>query len=124
MVLTPQCFNNLKDVRVSKTQEFRGSFSRMYRNLSDLNSVQSDLRCYHGHKSDPRWMDTEPGDTAPPWFMDYIFNDDSQKTIPSCSPSQLTPVKPLRHSNLFGQRMEGFIIALNMILPSSLGERN
>ncbi|KAK0222699.1 hypothetical protein EDD85DRAFT_860789 [Armillaria nabsnona] len=49
-----------KDVRVSKTQEFRGSFSRMYRNLSDLNSVRSDLRCYHGHKSDPRWIDTEP----------------------------------------------------------------
>ncbi|PBK65412.1 hypothetical protein ARMSODRAFT_891913 [Armillaria solidipes] len=49
-----------KDVRVSKTQEFRRSFSRRYRNLSDLNSVRSDILCYHGHKSDPRWVDTEP----------------------------------------------------------------
>ncbi len=69
MVLTPQCFNNLKDVRVSKTQEFRESFSRRYRNLSDLNSVRSDILCYHGHKSDPRWINTEPGDTAPSKFM-------------------------------------------------------
>ena len=49
---------------MTKTQEFRDSFKRVYQNLSDINSVQSEIVCYHGHKSDPRWVDTEPGATA------------------------------------------------------------
>ncbi|KAK0196207.1 hypothetical protein F5146DRAFT_1028844 [Armillaria mellea] len=49
-----------KDARVTKTQEFRDSFKGVYENLSDINSVQCEIVCYHGHKSNPRWVDTEP----------------------------------------------------------------
>ncbi|SJL14089.1 uncharacterized protein ARMOST_17544 [Armillaria ostoyae] len=50
-----------KDVRVSKTQEFRHSFKRLYQNVSHMNTIRIDMLCYLGDKSDPRWMETEPG---------------------------------------------------------------
>ncbi|SJL14083.1 uncharacterized protein ARMOST_17538 [Armillaria ostoyae] len=49
-----------KDARVSKTQEFRRSFKKLYQNVSHMNTILLDVLCYLGHKSDPRWMETEP----------------------------------------------------------------
>ncbi|KAK0434128.1 hypothetical protein EV421DRAFT_2088150 [Armillaria borealis] len=50
-----------KDARVSKIQEFRHSFKRLYQNVSHMNTIRIDMLCYLGDKSDPRWMETEPG---------------------------------------------------------------
>ncbi|PBK82169.1 hypothetical protein ARMGADRAFT_1038780 [Armillaria gallica] len=53
-----------KDARVSKTQEFRHSFKRLYQNVSHMNTIRIDMLCYLGDKPDPRWMETEPANTG------------------------------------------------------------
>ncbi|KAK0448954.1 uncharacterized protein EV420DRAFT_1566356 [Desarmillaria tabescens] len=49
-----------KDVQVSEDKEFRRSYYRDSKLLSDLETAKADILCYNGSKSDPRWMDTEP----------------------------------------------------------------
>ncbi|KAK0222701.1 hypothetical protein EDD85DRAFT_860799 [Armillaria nabsnona] len=49
-----------KDVQVSEDKEFRKRYHRDRKLLSDLNTIEENILCYHGYKPDPRWMDTEP----------------------------------------------------------------
>ncbi|KAK0209591.1 hypothetical protein IW262DRAFT_1468853 [Armillaria fumosa] len=48
-----------KDVQVSEDKEFRRSYSAERNLLSDLNTIEENILCYHSHKPDPHWMDTE-----------------------------------------------------------------
>ncbi len=48
-----------QDVQVSEDKEFRKSYQKETKLLSDLNTIKENILCYHGHKPVPRWMDTE-----------------------------------------------------------------
>ncbi|KAK0434118.1 hypothetical protein EV421DRAFT_2039821 [Armillaria borealis] len=54
-----------KGIQVSEDTEFRRSYTRIRKLLSDLNVVEEDILCYRGTRKDPRWMDEENDNLYP-----------------------------------------------------------
>ncbi|SJL14056.1 uncharacterized protein ARMOST_17509 [Armillaria ostoyae] len=50
-----------KDTQVSETTEFRHTFYRNSIHLANLQYIATVIRCYRGIKTEPLWMDEEPG---------------------------------------------------------------
>ncbi|KAK0196220.1 hypothetical protein F5146DRAFT_923206, partial [Armillaria mellea] len=49
-----------KDTQVSETTELCQSFLRKLMHLADLQYIREHVKCYHGIKLDPCWIDEEP----------------------------------------------------------------
>lgn len=48
-----------KNTQVSETQEFRSSFTQLYKLKTDFASLTSTVWCYRGVIAEPRWRDTD-----------------------------------------------------------------
>lgn len=46
---------------VSETKEFRKDFVTECAEGAPCNSIATEIVCYRGNVSNPRWMDSEPG---------------------------------------------------------------
>lgn len=61
-------------VRVSETQEFRKPFFRFSKSPQSLGRINDTIKAYKGDSRDPRWTDSEPGDSSNRWLRsDYLM---------------------------------------------------
>jgi len=68
-----------KDTKVSEIQEFRHSYYRLSSDPSDLESITTQIMCYRGLESDPRWLDE---DSSMYSTLCYVTADTSQLPNP------------------------------------------
>jgi len=58
----PNGFSSIlvKGTPVSEDKEFTSDFTRSAWNISALENIKIDIRCYRGISQNPQWLDTEP----------------------------------------------------------------